>query len=81
MYWSSFVSTFYAMRLKFLLSENDLWEILLFMSTEVNGQCVVVQLFQWHILPMSQSTLERQINKSGSMFAFLCMTLIFVINR
>ena len=24
LYWSSFVSTFYAMRLKFLLSENDL---------------------------------------------------------
>ena len=81
LYWSSFVSTFYAMRLNFLLSENDLWEILLFMSTEVNGQCIVVQLFQWHILPMSQSTLDTQINKSGSMFAFLCKTLIFVINR
>ena len=81
LYWSSFASVFFAIRLKFTLSDRELWDVFLFIATEVNGQCVVSQLLYWHILPLRQCDLMKKIKAFGSMFALLSYILIHVVNR
>ena len=81
LYWSSFAFTFYTVTIRMNLSIQQAFEVYLFMCLESNGQCLIAQVFYWHVLRMDKETFQLQITKHGSLYAFLTNIISYTINR
>ena len=81
LYWSSFTTVYYRMQIVFNLEEYDMFEVFLFLATETNGQCLISQMFFWHILCMEENQLKQYIEACGSIYIFLCNVLVRTVNR
>ena len=81
LYWSSFASIFYTVTILRNLSIQQAFEVYLFMCLESNGQCLIAQVFYWHVLRMDAESFKLQITKHGSLYAFLTNIILYTINR
>ena len=81
LYWSSFSTIYYRLQLRFNLNEYEMFEVFLFLATEGNGQCLMWQIFVWHIMNMTEDALRLEIRNSGSLYSLLCSILVNTVNR
>ena len=81
LYWSSYATIYFRLQLTFELNEYEMFEVFLFLATESNGQCLLWQVFTWHVMSMNESELRSKIENSGSLYVFLCSILENTINR
>ena len=81
LYWSSFATAYYRMNKKYTLSQYQRLELILFTSTEVNGQCLASQMFFWHVLSLAPSELNKYINEFGTLYLYLSHLFVNIINR
>ena len=81
LYWSSFATVFFSFVQRFTLTQLQICEAVIFMAVEPNGQCIIWHLFYWHVLRLKEEEFCIGVKDNGSLYGFLCMILIKVINR